>query len=295
MDESRSNYGLVRLWHPAGVEVSLPTPAEPKAALDFISAAIEAGLMTHSPGAPDANTEVFVITDVARRSKDDDGTPMLDLYAEHPRMTYKVFTLYVNNDADAAEWEAVTGLALSAIPLVEGRHSLERGDRMWATYGRALPKPATVNLKRNPAYNPDEPDIKKRKPQFKWGGFAGRPAPSAGQKDSGGGEKPQGATAGQYTCHRIDTKRARNGSMCHNLVGDNGEKAFTFTRDSLTVLTNLHPTMHADLEREGTITLGGEYFGFPIRVYWKANGEYPQVERVEVIETAADPVDDIPF
>lgn len=283
MDESRSSYGLVRLWHPQGVEVSLPTPAEPKAALDFISAAIAAGLLAHSPGAPDADTEVFTITDVARRAKEDDGTPMLDLYAEHPGMTYKVFTLYINSDADAAEWKTVTGLAVDAIPLIEGRHSLERGDRMWATYGRTLPVPATVHLKKNPAYNPDEPDIKKRKPRFKWGGFAGRPA--VGRND-----KAQVATAGNYICRRIDTKKSRNGSLYLNLVGDGGEQAFTFTRETLNALTSLHATLHDDLGREGTVVLNT-----PIRVFWKTNGEHANVERIEIIVTADDPDDDIPF
>ena len=106
-----------------------------------------------NPPAGDAKTEE--ITRIVRRQfRRKDGKPaeVVDFYAEN--LEYKLFTLYVDTDADAAKIEAGTGVKIATLKAYQSTSAMGRDQDPQFEYMTRI-APALARMLPNPEYNPD--------------------------------------------------------------------------------------------------------------------------------------------
>ena len=89
-------------------------------------------------------------------------TPVIDVYVDHEAMTWRTVKVYLNTDAQIAEFEAVSGLKLDSLPYYEGKDSIERGDAKLGKYVIPVKNTFYAVLKTNPKHE-EEQDAEKRK------------------------------------------------------------------------------------------------------------------------------------
>lgn len=136
-------------------------------ALGYTNRLLALGASVTAPGLEAGEQKEQVGYVVYRSKVNDDGTetPILDLYLTHDATKFKFLTVYLNTPEDVTSFEQVSGLKLLAdMPYWEGGH-LERGNPKTDRYFVAPRKMLTVVHKLNERYNPDEPDMTKRKPK----------------------------------------------------------------------------------------------------------------------------------
>lgn len=136
-------------------------------ALAYTNRLLELGASVNAPGLEDGEGKEQ-IGFISRRSKiNDDGseTPVLDLFPNHDATKFKFMTVYLNTVDDVNAFETASGLKLDSIPLWEGDKHLDRGGAKTDKYIMQLTRPLVVIHKSNERYNPEEPDITKRKPK----------------------------------------------------------------------------------------------------------------------------------
>jgi hypothetical protein len=131
--------GWTRLYHPAGVQVTIPIPLDAplganaaQAALASISTLLEAGWAVDAPGLEEGEQKQEVVSVSRRESKD--GTPILAFYLSHPKTVKKFLHHYLNKTEDVQAFEAATGLKLESIPLWMGDRDIDRDHREAGKY-----------------------------------------------------------------------------------------------------------------------------------------------------------------
>ena len=179
----------VKLYHKSGLDVRFRLPMIAwGAASDQVDEALAAGWSKDPPGSePTApGEERQEIGWVCRRQKEnDDGslTPVIDLYADHDRMTFKTLTVYLNNQAELDAFQVASGLKLAESQVYVGQGSPERGaSKLTDVFIVRAPRPFTVISKPNPRHDPNETDVKKKKPKrifVRWDGQQTSPTPVA--------------------------------------------------------------------------------------------------------------------
>lgn len=132
-----SENGWVKLYHPGGVQVTLPitigrtvTTNEARSALDSVSAYLSAGWTAELPGleAGDMKKLVGFLARRVKENSDGSQTSVIDVYG--PDDTYKAVHVYLNDDGAIENFLRAFGLkALSEIPAWEGDAAIQRGQK----------------------------------------------------------------------------------------------------------------------------------------------------------------------
>ena len=148
--------GWTRLYHPAGVQVTIPIPLDAPlgtdaalAALTSVSTLLDAGWLVDAPGLEEGEQKQEVVSVSRRESKD--GTPVVAFYLAHPKTVKKFLHHYLNKTEDVQAFEAATGLKLESIPCWVGERDIDRDHREAGKYILPLARPIhlvwTVNPK----------------------------------------------------------------------------------------------------------------------------------------------------
>ena len=111
--------GWTRLYHPAGVQVTLPVPLDApispevaQMALTSISSLLGAGWLVNEPGLEDGEVKQeigFVIRQSGNES------PLMALYARHPKLVHRFLPLYLDTPEDVAAFEKASGLHVAEL------------------------------------------------------------------------------------------------------------------------------------------------------------------------------------
>lgn len=197
---SENSFASWRVYDPNGLQITMSvllgceidgfTDTTAMGVRRAIDAMLASGFSVNAPETV-AGEELKVVFFVSRRAKlNEDGseTPIIDLFAEHPKMNYKMFSHYLNREDDIEAFEAVSGLRLLDIPLYDEEQAIRKDHKKASQYIVECPKHPRVVLAHNPRYNPEEEDIKKRKPQFlfnRWVGYTVDNQPDGSAQDGG--------------------------------------------------------------------------------------------------------------
>ena len=152
--------GWVKLFHPSSAQVTIPLfldkpilVAEAQALMASITSLLQAGFSVEMPGLEEGEHEEE-IGFVVRRTKvntDETETPVVDLYPVNAN--FRRVAKYLNEEADAREFETACSLSLQALPLYEGDNTIERGKNpKMEKYVVALKRPVKIVWKFNPRY-----------------------------------------------------------------------------------------------------------------------------------------------
>ena len=149
--------GWTRLYHPAGVQVTLPIPLEKpispetaQSALTSVSSLLDAGWLVEAPGLEEGEQKQEVVSVSRRESKD--STPIVAFYLAHPKTVKKFLHAYLNTQEDVLAFEAATGLRLNAIPLWPGERDIDRDHREAGKYILPLARPIHIVWAINPKW-----------------------------------------------------------------------------------------------------------------------------------------------
>lgn len=165
-------HGSVRLYHPSGLPVTLPVPVDPKtkydfrAALEAVTAALSAGWLAAPPGVAEGE-ERELVGSVVRSAHEGRGglmVPVVDLYGTAGHHIHPFMRVYLDTKDDVADFEYASKLKLTNL-LEHDKGRLERGKAASAKYFAVPPRPFGVVFKLNPAFDPDETDVAKKKPK----------------------------------------------------------------------------------------------------------------------------------
>ncbi len=180
MDNQQSQCGWVKLYHPGGVQVTLPVltgePVTPEMAglmLSSVGAYLTAGFAANLPGVEEGE-KVEDIRYIVRRAKvNDDGseTPVVDLYPD--RANFRILVLYLNTEQDIQAFEAACGVRLKDLPLYDGDNSIERGKGPKTDkYVTQLTQSAKAAFKANPKWEGDEDKKHTKRLFIRWHGVS---------------------------------------------------------------------------------------------------------------------------
>ncbi len=149
--------GWTRLYHPAGVQVTIPIPLEKpispeiaQSALTSVSNLLDAGWLVDAPGLEEGEQKQEVVAVSRRESKD--STPIVAFYLAHPKMLKKFLHSYLNTQEDVQAFEAATGLQLNSIPLWPGERDIDKDHREAGKYIIPLPQPLHIVWAINPKW-----------------------------------------------------------------------------------------------------------------------------------------------
>lgn len=149
--------GWTRLYHPAGVQVTIPIPLEKpispetaQFALTSVSSLLDAGWLVEAPGLEEGEQKQEVVSVSRRESKD--STPIVAFYLAHPKTLKKFLHAYLNTQEDVMAFEAATGLRLNAIPCWPGERDIDKDHREAGKYIVSLPHPIHIVWAINPKW-----------------------------------------------------------------------------------------------------------------------------------------------
>jgi predicted nucleic acid-binding Zn finger protein len=136
MDDVNNNIlnGWTKLYHPSGVQVTLPIPLvgmitreQAKAASQSVDAYLASGWMPDLAGLEQGETLELITHIVRRQKKDDEGgvTPLVDLYANG---NFRLLSVYLNNVEDLEAFKSVFGFPVADLPLCASKVPLKRGE-----------------------------------------------------------------------------------------------------------------------------------------------------------------------
>ncbi len=114
---------------------------------DDIIAGVEAKGFSIDFAGVEVGDKIQTVTHVMHRvkmNKDGSETPVIALYHENVGMKYKLDHKYLNNSDDIAEFESVSGMKLSDIPVYDGEAFLPRDHAKANRYVIQMPKPVKV-------------------------------------------------------------------------------------------------------------------------------------------------------
>lgn len=162
--------GWVKLWHQAGVLVTLPVPFSLSALMcaqvdDYLAN----GFAVEMPGAQAEGESKEMIGWVVRATKENrhgEYADVLFLYADNDQLAHSVLTVYLDDDSARRAFEHASGMRLQEIPEYVGSGKIERGkDGRMDRFVIRVPKPFAVIYKPNPRYDPNETETAKKKPK----------------------------------------------------------------------------------------------------------------------------------
>lgn len=155
--------GWTRLFHPRGVQVTLPVGIgfDFGAAFAEVDAALSAGWLVREVGL-EAGEEKDTVAFVLRgQSEGRDGTTdFLLLYSDNDAYKFSFLKVYLNKEADVQAFEAASGMTLASIPVYIGQDKPERGKNKRVDEGFIIParKAFGVIFKANPKWSKEAAD-----------------------------------------------------------------------------------------------------------------------------------------
>ena len=161
--------GWVRLYHPCGVQVTLPVgcPFDYALAFNQVNGALAAGWLVTAPGLEAGEEKEEIGYCLKKLHKNKDGrpdTPLIDLYATHDKLVRPVYSHYLNTPEDIAAFETVTGINVAKMPRYIGSDKYERGKDSEIDAMMVRPKkPFTIILTKNPAFDEAKKDTEEMK------------------------------------------------------------------------------------------------------------------------------------
>jgi hypothetical protein len=108
---------------------------------------------------------------------------VLSMYVNNEALIHPKIKVYLDTPELENQFEHVSGLRLRSLPIYEGEGNISRASGVSSKYIIQAPRPFRVAFERNPLFNPDEPDISKRKPQFRFTRFVDAPTGKASEND----------------------------------------------------------------------------------------------------------------
>ncbi|HVL14067.1 MAG TPA: hypothetical protein VM529_15970 [Gemmata sp.] len=158
--EEKVACGWVKLWHPAGVQVTLPVTGLDDNAADLfahVDAYLAAGFTATPPGL--ASGEDFMLVDRIIRVSQADGrggsTPTLHFY--EVSNDYKSLTVYLDTMDQQLDFEHASGLAMADVKPFPGKAAPKFGDSPDSDQFFAKAKvPFRVVFKPNPKWNAED-------------------------------------------------------------------------------------------------------------------------------------------
>lgn len=148
-------YGVVRVFHPSGLLVTLPVPSggwDYKGAFAAVGDILAAGFTVNAPGL-EAGEQKEMIGSVIRTEKEnDDGTatPIVGLYNTSDALVYAFMKVYLNQPEQVVEFERASGMSLfTSLALYDGAALPEKGHKKIVK----APRPFGLVWKPNPKYD----------------------------------------------------------------------------------------------------------------------------------------------
>lgn len=129
---------------------------------------------------PEAGEKSEQVDYIVRSSSENKRGESIVLYLYTERFTKRFLKVYINNPEEKAAFEQLSGLTLASVPYYSSEDQpFDRNEapNKAKQFLVKLPRTVRAYFKPNPQYNPDEPDIKKRKPKnlfTHWGAGAGQ-------------------------------------------------------------------------------------------------------------------------
>lgn len=152
--------GWVKMWHPKGVQVSLPIPALmlPSEMIGYINGCFEAGFLAQAAGL-EAGEERETFFHVVRGVINE--TTHIDLYRDQDQ--FRFLGVYLNRPEDEAAFELASGLKIKNLREFIGPGHIERGkDKRLDAMVVTAPKPFGAVWKANPKHDSDTEEGKKK-------------------------------------------------------------------------------------------------------------------------------------
>jgi hypothetical protein len=162
-----------RAYTADGFQVSLTLPASTAAEAAAQMDAIRAAGFLAAPSDATAGEIIETMTMCVRRetvNKHDDTVPVIDCYFNGGK--FKWVTLYLDDDAQRAEFERQSGLTVSKMPLYASQAPLQAGERATMKYETPCPRPfVAVKV---PAREKEVNGVKQM--TYKFARYGGQPA-----------------------------------------------------------------------------------------------------------------------
>lgn len=225
-DTNTTATGWVKLYHPSAAQVTIPlgltaaiTESAAQTLMLSINNLLEAGFSVNVPGveAGEFVEEIGWVLRKIQKNERGDTTPRIEAYPANPALRKKHIHIYLNTEEDVAAFEAACGIKLADMPVYVGKDSVERGaDPETDRYIIALPRPARLVWKENPAYDPAETDPEKKKPRrlfVRWMATAAGPGKTADKPGTDEPATPK-STAKPLVPASDDIKAAKE-TVCH--------------------------------------------------------------------------------
>lgn len=272
----------VRLYHSSGAMCVFPITVDPALALHNIEQYLQAGFLPTEPEPMEGET-VDPIGWVCRRSRiDDQGNeiPILDCYVDHPKMTKKFITVYINTQQQAQEFESLSGCSIESIPFWISKVAPERGEsKQTDAFIVRLPHVIGVIHKPNPRYNAAEENLPlterkdKAKPKRLFVGWKAWTGANAQQDDAE--DRHPDPTADDPESELVLVREVRftkiKGKDYLNLIG----------KDSKTYpLTTTKAFADAGYKPKEWLAAGGAMFDPALTVYLVQNGNVYDVRLI---------------
>ena len=146
--------GSVKLFHPRGPAVTLPVPADPRAAFAHIALCLDAGWLVCAPGlsAMESREDVGYVL----RGSCDTGqaTPYLLLYSANEGLSYSFLKVYLDREQDVLAFETASGMRVADLPEYVGADKPQRGKSpKLDAYIVRVKRPLAVIHKPHPKYD----------------------------------------------------------------------------------------------------------------------------------------------
>jgi hypothetical protein len=181
--------GWVKLYHPCGVQVTLPIPSQnpitPEMAagmLASVGSLVSAGWLPNLPNLEDGEQEheIGAVLRCVQINDDESETPIIDLFPANERLKYKVLRVYLNTAEDVKAFEKTCGVNLADLPLYESNAGIKRGEnaRLDQKYIIPLKHPVKVVSKANPLWEGEEDKKHLKRLLTRWGLPASHPLPA---------------------------------------------------------------------------------------------------------------------
>lgn len=192
MDDQKSAF--VYVFHPSGAKVSVPIPADgdeldagcARAIFNSVDNLLSVGFTVNAPEAKEGELIEEIGWVVARKNTNRTGKEVysLSMYINSEALIHPKIKVYLDTPELERQFEHVSGLRLSKLPVYDGEGNISRSSNVANKYVVQAQRPFRIAFERNPLFNPDEQDISKRKPQFRFTRFVDAPAEMAATNDT---------------------------------------------------------------------------------------------------------------
>lgn len=175
------------LFHPTGVKVTFTVASDLSAVNAAITAALAAGYSVNAPGlqAGEERESVGSVVRFNQKNSDSTITPRIFFFPDNDKLVRKICAHYLNTTEDIQEFERVTGLTVSNLPVWSAKATPDKNDAKDAGVLITVKKPFNVVYILNPEYK-GEGDKENTKYKFiRYEATAANPTPPSSSPANG--------------------------------------------------------------------------------------------------------------